>query len=102
MNDVIGGRAPAWFRVVAALGLLWNLFGVYAYLETVGAVPRSDQAMSSANMPAWVTGAFAISVFAGVFGALGLLLLRRWAKLLLALSFLCLAAQNVWAFVLRN
>ena len=102
MNDAIGGGVPLWFRIVAALGLLWNLFGVYAYLETVGAVPRSDAAMSSANMPAWVTGAFAISVFSAVLGTVGLLLLRRWAKWLLILSFLCLIAQDIWAFVLGN
>ena len=102
MNDVVGRNAPIWFRIVAALGLLWNLFGVYAYLETVGVVPRADPGMSSATMPAWVTGAFAICVFSAVLGAAGLLLLRHWAKWLLLLSFLTLMVQNVWAFVLRN
>ena len=102
MNDSVGGSAPLWFRIVAALGLVWNLFGVFAYLQTVGVVAGADPSMSSAAMPAWVTGSFAICVFSAVLGSLGLLLLRRWAKWLLALSFLCLLAQDLWAFVLRS
>ena len=71
MNDVIGAPAPVWLRIVAALGLCWNLFGVYAYLQTVGALSGGDASMSDAAMPAWVTGAFAIAVFGGALGCLG-------------------------------
>ena len=99
MSTVIGGRAPAWFRIVAALGLIWSCMGVYAYLQTVG-VLRAGPGMSSAGMPAWVTGAFAISVFAAVLGCLGLLLLMRWSKLLLLLSLVAVLAQDVWKFAI--
>jgi hypothetical protein len=102
MNDVIGAPAPVWLRIVAALGLCWNLFGVYAYLQTVGALSGGDASMSDAAMPGWVTGAFAIAVFGGALGCLALLLLKRWSKLLLLLSFIALVAQDVWAFVLRE
>lgn len=99
MNNVIGGRAPVWVRIVAAVGLLWNLFGCYAYLQTVGAL---SGAAAMAPMPTWVTAAFATSVFAGALGCLGLLLLKSWSKLLLLLSLLCVLAQDVWAFALRT
>jgi len=99
MSTVIGARAPAWLRIVAALGLVWNCIGVYAYLATVGVV-KGGEGMTMAQMPAWVTGAFAISVFGGVLGCLGLLLLMRWSKLLLLLSFVALLAQDVWKFAL--
>ena len=102
MNDMIASPAPVWLRAVALLALLWNLFGVYAYLQTVGALPGGDPTMSAGTMPTWVTGAFAISVFSGALGSLGLLLLKRWAKLLLLLSLLCLLAQDLWAFVLSE
>jgi hypothetical protein len=52
------------------------------------------------QMPAWVTGAFAVAVFAGVFGSLGLLLLMRWSKLLLLLSFVAVLAEDVWKLAL--
>jgi hypothetical protein len=100
MSDVIGARAPAWLRIVAALALVWNCIGVYAYLATVGVV-KGGEGMTMAQMPAWVTGAFAISVFGGVLGCLGLLLLMRWSKLLLLLSFVALLGQDVWKFALN-
>jgi hypothetical protein len=101
MNTLIGARAPAWLRIVAALGLIWNLFGVYAYLQTVG-VLKAGPGMTMAEMPAWVTGAFAVAVFGGALGSLGLLLLLRWSRLLLLLSLVALLAQDVWAFALRS
>ena len=99
MNNVIGARAPAWLRIVAALAVVWNCVGVYAYLATVGVV-KGGEGMTMAQMPAWVTGAFAVSVFGGLLGSLGLLLLMRWSKLLLLLSFVALLAQDVWKFAL--
>ena len=102
MNDMVGGSPPMWLRIVAALGLLWNLFGIYAYLMAVGVVAGADPSMSAAAMPGWVTGAFAIAVFGGALGCLALLLLKRLAVWLLLLSLLGLLAQDLWAFVLRT
>jgi hypothetical protein len=101
MNNVIGTPAPAWLRIVAAVGLLWNLYGVYMYLMTVGVVPGADAAAAGA-MPAWVTGSFAIAVFGGTLGCIGLLMLKRWAKLLLLLSLLGVLAMDLWMFVLSG
>jgi hypothetical protein len=101
MNNVIGTPAPAWLRIVAALGLLWYLYGVYMYLMTVGVVGGGDAAAADA-MPAWVTGAFAIAVFGGALGCVGLLLLKRWSKLLLLISLLGVLAMDLWMFVLSG
>ena len=98
MNDVIDGRPPAWFWIVAVLGLLWELFGVWMYLMTVGVVPNAQE-MSEAerslmeSSPTWVTALFAIGVFAGALGALGLVLRRRWARPLLILSLIAVILQ---------
>jgi hypothetical protein len=101
MNGTIGAPAPAWLRIVAALGLLWNLFGVYNYLMTVGVVAGMDEASVSV-MPAWVTGAFAVAVFGGALGCLGLAMLKRWSKLLLLVSLLGVLAMDLWMFVLSG
>lgn len=101
MNEVIGARAPGWLRAVAVLGLLWNLFGVYNYLMTVGVVGGADQAAASV-LPAWVTGAFAIAVFGGTLGCLGLAMLKRWSKLLLLLSLLAVLAMYGWIFLVSG
>jgi hypothetical protein len=101
MNGTIGAPAPAWLRIVAALGLVWNLFGIYNYLMTVGMVEGMDAAAAD-SMPAWVTGAFAIAVFGGALGCVGLLMLKRWSKLLLLLSLLGVIAMDVWMFALSG
>lgn len=101
MNDVIGAKAPLWLRIVAALGLVWNLVGVYAYLQTVHVLGGGDASMSSAAMPIWVTGAFAIAVFGGALGCLVLLMLKRMATMLLLLSLLGVIVEDVWAFGMR-
>jgi hypothetical protein len=91
--------APAWFRIVAVLALLWNLYGVYEYLGSVGVVSSPSGDMGP--MPSWLVGAFAIAVFAGALGSLGLLLLKRWATWLLVISFVAVLAQDLWVFALR-
>jgi len=101
MNDVIGAPAPAWLRIVAALGLCWNLYGVYQYLMTVGVVGGANAAAAGA-MPVWVTGAFAIAVFGGALGCVGLLMLKSWSKLLLLVSLLGVLAMDLWMFVLSG
>lgn len=101
MNTVIGARAPAWLRIVAALGLLWNLFGVYNYLMTVGVIGGANAA-GAGLIPPWVTGVFAIAVFGGTLGCLGLLLLKSWSKLLLLVSLLGVLAMDLWMFVLSE
>ena len=101
MSDVVATPAPGWLRIVAGLGLLWNLYGVYEYLRTVGVAPGGDAAASAA-LPAWVTGAFAIAVFAGALGCLGLVMLKRWSKLLLLVSLLAVLAMQLWIWVLTS
>lgn len=101
MNDTLASRPPVWFRVVAVLALLWNLFGVWQYLSSVGVVPlmrelTADEAAIMASAPAWYTGAFAIAVFAGLLGALGLVLARRWARPLLIVSLVAMIVQFAW------
>ena len=98
MNGVISARPPAWFWVAAVLGLLWELFGVYQYLVHVGVVPNNME-MSEAerslmeSSPVWVTGLFAIAVFGGALGALGLILRKSWARPLLILSLVAVILQ---------
>lgn len=101
MNDVIGASPPGWFRVVAVLALLWNLVGVWTYLSKVGVAPpmmemTPQEAALAASMPIWATAAFAIAVFGGLLGSIGLLLGKAWARLLLILSLLGMLGQFGW------
>lgn len=90
---------PGWFRVVAIIGLLWQLFGVAMYLMHVGILPNDASQMSEAertlmeSSPTFVTALFAIAVFSGAAGALGLVMRRRWARPVLMLSMIAVILQ---------
>jgi hypothetical protein len=99
MSEVTSSSPPGWFRIVAILGLLWNAFGIFSYLQHVymsdaalAAMPPEQRAMVE-GFPAWVTGVFAIAVFAGTAGALGLVLRKKWSVALLGLSFVAIVVQ---------
>lgn len=108
MSDLIGARAPGWFRLLAVLGLAWNAFGVYMYLSKVGMFgdPLAGQSQAyrdlAASVPSWVTAAFAVAVFAGFIGTLLLVMLKRLAKPLLILSLLAVLVQCAWIVGMSN
>lgn len=86
--------APIWFYVAAGFGFLWSAFGIFQYLMTVGADTAAfeaqgmtpDQAAIMASVPAWMDAAFAIGVFGGTIGSVGLLMRANWARPLLFAS----------------
>lgn len=102
MATVAPAATPSWFRVVALIALLWNAFGVFMYLSSVGLFGNPLEGLSEAeraiasSIPAWITAAFAIGTFAGLAGSLGLLLGRRWAWPLLLLSLVALLVLEGW------
>src|SRR6056297_3046586 len=74
-------KPPGLYWTVAWVALVWNLIGVATYLGHV-----MSEAGAAPPVPAWVTGAYALAVFGGTFGAVGLLLRRAWAVPLFAVS----------------
>ena len=108
MGNVIGARIPGWFRLASLLGLLWNAFGVYMYLSKIGMFGDPLAGLDSAHrtlaesVPAWVTGAFAIAVFAGLLGSLCMVAGKRLASPLLLLSLLAVIVQCGWIMLISN
>jgi hypothetical protein len=108
MSNVIGAPVPAWFRALSVLGLLWNGFGVYMYLDKVGMFRDPLAGLSPAHIelarsvPAWVTGAFAVAVFAGFLGSLCMVAGKRIASPLLLVSLLAVIAQSAWIVLVSN
>jgi len=99
--NMVGTSPPAWFRIVAVLAVLWNCLGVWGYLAKVGVAPNmmemtADEIALVASMPTWATAGYALAVFGGLLGSLGLLLGKAWARLLLILSLLGMLVQFGW------
>ncbi|MCL4212966.1 MAG: hypothetical protein KJZ74_03530 [Gemmatimonadales bacterium] len=96
------------FWAISGLALVWNIIGIATYLMTVtmspdalAALPEPERALHS-SVPAWATGAYAIAVFAGTLGCIGLLLRRAWATPVLVLSLAGIAVQMGHAFFLSS
>jgi hypothetical protein len=99
-------KPPVWFWIMSVIALLWNLMGVFNYLNQafnqVAILESLDQAQREAfeGIPAWATAAFAIAVFAGLAGSIGLLLRKKWARLLFVISLIAAVAQFIhWLFI---
>jgi hypothetical protein len=108
MATVAPAAPPAWFRIVALLAVLWNAFGFFQYLSSVGlfgdpmASLTEAQRTAAEGIPAAIIGAFAIGTIAGLIGSLGLLLLKRWAFPVLVVSLLALICLEGWIVFLSG
>ena len=96
------------FWIISAVALLWNIMGVVAYLgqaymteEVLKALPQAEQDYYN-NVPAWVTGVFAIAVFAGIFGCVGLLMRKKWATILFIISLIAVIAQFIYNVIIQK
>lgn len=99
-------KVPATLWVVGALALAWNLIGVAMFFlqtnmgpEQIAAMPPEQQQVYAA-MPAWLDIPYGVAVFGGVLGSVALLLRRRWAVAMFAVSLLAVVVQMAGVYAL--
>jgi cation transport ATPase len=96
------------FWIISVIALIWNGIGVMQYLggafmkEEIMAQLTPEQAELYGNMPAWVTAAFAVAVFAGLLGCIALLLRKKMANMLFVLSLLGILVQMSYSLFMTN
>lgn len=96
---------PKWFKPIVIIALLWNLIGVINFFiqinlseEAIAALPEPEQALMNST-PLWSLVAFALGVFGGAIGSLGLLIQKKWAFYPLIFSLVGVVAQmTYWLF----
>lgn len=92
-------KPPFWFWIISVIALVWNGMGVNAYLqqayntESYRTMYTKEQLEIAANMPVWVTAAFAIAVFSAALASIGLLLRKSWSVKLWILSLIAVIIQ---------
>jgi uncharacterized membrane protein len=84
-------------RIVGGLGLLWNLLGSMNFMmqmkaDALANMPEPFHTIV-ANRPSWATAAFGLGVFAGTIGCILLLLKRREAIYVFAVSLVGLTVH---------
>ena len=99
-------KPPVWFWVVSVVALLWNIMGVFNYLNQAYNKEAMLEGLEQAQrevfegIPAWATATFAIAVFSGLFASIALLLRKKWAKPLFTISLIAAVAQFInWLFL---
>jgi len=107
MNDTAKQNTNR-FYIISVLALIWNILGIIAYLGQVymtdtvkSTLPVAEQAYY-ANVPGWVTGSFAIAVFAGALGCITLLLRKKSSIYLLILSLLAVIIQFIYNTLIQT
>ena len=85
-------KPPFMFWAIAIVGLLWNLIGCWNFIvqsnpEAVAQMPEVYRLIIE-NRPTWANAGFAVSVFGGAVGAILMLMRRKTATVLFALSLL--------------
>ncbi len=105
MNGIPETPRPKHLLLVGLIALIWNLVGVAFFwmqinmgAEQLAALTEAQRRVHEAT-PAWLNVAFAIGVFGGVLGAIGLLAKKRWAVTMFFVSLLAVLAQMIGAYV---
>ena len=91
-----------WFRWGAWASLAWMLLGVASYLYNVSVDPATlpaDQKAINDAVPGWMVACFAIAVWAGLVGAILLVMRMNMAEPVLLISLLGCIGQYAAYFV---
>lgn len=106
--DAADVRTPRHVWVVGVLALLWNSLGAldYTMTETRNASYLSsftpEQLAYFYGFPKWAVATWALSVWGGVLGSLAVLLRKRWAVPVFALSLATMLLTFFHNFVLTD
>lgn len=92
---------PVWYWILAVVFLLWNIMGVLSFFahtfiseEALTNLPENERALYG-EYPLWTTIVFALAVFGGTLGSIGLLLRKKWAKTAFVISLLGIIPQMI-------
>lgn len=105
--DEIGAKAsvPAWYWVAAIGALLFEGLGTFLFANSLTLDPATlplDQRTIFEATPQWMTILWGVAMGAGVIGAVGLLLRKRFAEPALLISLLAAVGQFSGLFLVRQ
>ncbi len=99
---------PKTYWIVSSLALVWMLFGVLAWVmdlmtdETALVNLSETQRQLYLSRPQWLFVVYAIAIFSGLAGAIGLLMRRAWATPAFAVSLVAVIVQFGYTFLVMD
>jgi hypothetical protein len=104
----IRSRTPVHLWIVGVLALLWSLMGAFDYLATQLRLEfymsqfTEQQLDYFYGFPAWAVAGWAIAVWAGLAGAVGLMCRRKWSVWAFAVSLAGMMVSSIYTLVLSR
>lgn len=101
-------KPPTSFWVIAIIGLLWNLMGVYQFylgnyeLESLRDSVSVEEFTIMESLPLWYSIVFAVAVFSGVIGCVMLLLKTKVATLFFMISLITVLIIEIYWLLATN
>jgi hypothetical protein len=101
-------RPPRWYWIAAGLALVWTLFGLLSLITDPMTSEAALEQMSDAHRelfearPMWLFGIYAIAIFSGLAGAIGLLLRHSWAVWAFVVSVVAIVVQFVYVLFIMD
>jgi len=101
-------KAPMHLWIVGVLALLWNFMGCFDYLATQLKLESymgnfSEQQLEYFyGIPAWAVSGWAIAVWIGIVGTVGLLMRRKWSVIAFIISLVGLALSSIYTLGMSN
>ncbi len=96
------------FWIISVVALLWNMIGANAYFqqayktEAFKSQYNAEQLALIDSSPIWVTVVFAIAIFGGVIGCIGLLFRKKWSNIVFKISLVAILVQMGYSFFMTN
>jgi hypothetical protein len=101
-------KPPTWYWVIAGIALVWMLIGVLSWVMDLMTDEAALSQMSEAQQqlyrsrPSWIFGVYAVAIFSGLAGAIGLLMRKGWAVSAFALSLIAIILQFGYTFLVMD
>ena len=92
-------RLPAWYWIVSVIALLWMMIGLASLVmdflmdEATLMQMSAPQRELYETRPQWIFLVYALAIFSGLLGTLGLLMRQRWSLPVLVVSLLAALVQ---------
>ncbi|GJL96517.1 MAG: hypothetical protein DHS20C06_03340 [Hyphobacterium sp.] len=101
-------KTPIWFWILAVIAILWNGYGVFAYIATQYQWAPALEGLTEEqltyfySMPAWSTGLWAVSVMVAFVASIFLILRKGPADIMFLLGMIGFLITNIYSLFVRG